>query len=144
MVARILVVDDHPQSLTLMLYLLKARGYQTVFATDGAEAVNLAREERPDLIICELRLPTVNGLRVAEQIRRSDGLRDLPLLAVSDVMLSEVGGKMTVPGFAAYYAKPIDPDTFVEAVERHLPAKLRAPHRPAIRPRGQRRKTDPL
>lgn len=141
MVARILVAEDQAHSLTLMLYLLKGRGYSTLFATDGAEALHLARDERPDLIVCELRLPSVDGYQVARQLRRDDALRRIPLLAISDLAVTERGGHLSIPGFDGYYAKPIDPQTFVPTVEQHLPPGLKSSHQP-VRPRGRRRKTD--
>jgi two-component system cell cycle response regulator len=144
MVARILVVEEHAQSLVLMLHVLKGRGYSTVFATEVGAAVSLARDERPDLIVLDWRLSCDDGRQGVLQVLREDRLRGVPLVAVVDVCrLEVVGGRRTPAGFADYVAKPIDPQSFLGTVERHIPEPLRALRSP-LRLRGQRRRSDHL
>lgn len=142
MVARILVAEEHAPSLVLMLHLLKGRRYSTVFAMDGDTAVSLARDVRPDLIICDSRLASSDGKLVALQISRDRRLKRTPLLAVLDASRFEVvGGRKTPLGFAGHVSKPIDRNSFIQTVERCLPGPLRAVRQP-LRLRSQRRRTD--
>lgn len=142
MVARILVVEEHTPSLVLMLHALKGRGYATAFATDGATVLSLAREERPDVIICDSRLASADGRQIVGQLLREDRLRGVTLLAVLETRLGVVGGRKTPAGFADHIDKPIEPASFLRTVERNIPAPLRAARAP-LRLRGGRRKSDP-
>lgn len=126
MAARILVVEDHPDSLDLILYLLRMNGYITLHAIDGGEAIDMARRERPDLVICDVQLPTVDGYEVARQLRDHATLRAIPLVAVTALSMAGDQDKVLAAGFDGYYTKPIDPESFVAAMEHFLPESLRA------------------
>jgi two-component system cell cycle response regulator len=142
MVARILVVEEHAESLVAMLHALKGRGYSTVFSTDAAAIVSLAKDERPDLVVCAWRPSCDDGREVVQPVLKDERLRGVPRLALlDDPGFDLVGGRRTPAGFVDHVAKPIDPEVFLRTVERHLPKPLRA-SREAPRPRGQRRKTD--
>lgn len=136
------MAEDDAHSLVLMLHVLKARGYLTSFATDGDEALRLTREEKPDLVVCKWRLArSVDGRRVAHQLRREELLRHIPILAVLDPAPRVAGERPAPPGFDGCIATPLQPESFIAAVERHIPAHQR-PARIPVRPRGQRRKSD--
>lgn len=124
MPARILIAEDHPPSLELMRYLLGAHGYMTVSATNGREAIDLARQERPDLVICDLQMPDVDGYEVVRELKRDQDLRGVPLLAVT--AFSMLGDREDVlrAGFDGYFSKPIEPENFVAAIEQFLPPEL--------------------
>lgn len=127
MAARILVAEDHLASLELMRYLLTASGYQPVTVTDGAAAVSIAGQAQPDLIICDLRMPLLNGFDVLAALRRDARFDAVPVVAVT--AFSMLGDRESVlsAGFAGYFSKPIEPETFVTEIERFLPPDLRAP-----------------
>ncbi|MDT3671064.1 MAG: response regulator [Aromatoleum sp.] len=124
MPARILIAEDHPPSLELMRYLLGAHGYATRSATNGREAIDLARQERPDLVICDLQMPDVDGFAVVRELKQDRDLRSVPLLAVT--AFSMLGDREDVlrAGFDGYFSKPIEPENFVAAIEQFLPAEL--------------------
>lgn len=143
MVARILVAEDQARSLVLMLHLLKGRGYSTAFATDGAEALRMALEERPDLIVCQWRLSNPDGSEASRRFGEEEPLRSIPVLALFDGPRAEPAGRTTPAGCVDHVVKPIDPDAFIRTVERHIPPALRAT-RLLVRPRGRRRRNDPL
>ena len=77
MVARILIAEDHPASLELMRYLLEARGYRTLTAENGEAAVEVARRELPDLIVCDLQMPRLNGYEVLDTLKLDANLRKI-------------------------------------------------------------------
>ena len=73
--ARVLVVEDNPASLDLMVYLLKAFGHTPLCARDGLEGIEAARRERPDLILCDIQLPRADGVEVCRQLKQDPDLR---------------------------------------------------------------------
>lgn len=126
MPARIALIEDHPANLELMQYLLHHFGYVTLVATDGEQGLALVRRERPDLILCDLQLPLLDGYEVARQIKADAALRDIPLIAVTAFSMPGDSEKGLAAGFLAYFAKPIEPETFVAQIEQFLPPALRA------------------
>lgn len=128
MTARILIAEDHPASLELMRYLLEASGYLVVTATDGVEALVALHKELPDMVICDLQMPNVDGYEVLRQMKEDPALQHIPVIAVT--AFSMVGDRETVlaAGFDDYQSKPIEPENFVAQMEQHLPALLRVQH----------------
>lgn len=124
MSARILIAEDHPPSLELMRYLLGAHGYATLSATNGREAIDVARRERPDLVICDLQMPEVDGYEVVRELKQDRDLRAVPLLAVTAFSMLGDREDALRAGFDGYFSKPIEPENFVAAIERYLPAAL--------------------
>jgi len=127
MTARILVIEDNAANLELVRYLLTYSGYTVLPASDGAQGLALARQERPDLIICDLQMPELDGYQVLEQLRgdgRGAGLRIVALTAFS---MPKDRDKVLTAGFDGYLSKPIEPEAFVAQIEAYLPAQLRQP-----------------
>ena len=133
MPARILIAEDNEANLALVEYLLRAAGHRTVAATDGLEAVRLAREIRPDLVICDLQMPEVDGYSVLAQVREDPTLREMPVIALTAFSRRIDRTTVLVAGFDGYLSKPIDPEEFIEQVEQYLEPQLRTgglPRRP--------------
>jgi two-component system cell cycle response regulator DivK len=124
--ARILVVEDDAASLELVRYLLDAAGYETSSATDGARGVELALGARPDLVICDLRMPVLTGFDVVRRLRQDPDWRPVPLVAVSAFSMQGDREQALAAGFDAYFSKPIMPETFVAEIEVLLATGLRA------------------
>jgi two-component system cell cycle response regulator len=122
MPARILLIEDNPANLDLMTYLLKAFGYDAVTATDGAEGLAAARRATPDLIICDVQMPVMDGLEVARHVKSDPVLRAIPLVAVTALAMVGDRDRVLAGGFDGYIAKPINPETFVRQMEAFLPA----------------------
>lgn len=125
MSARILVVEDHPPSLELACYLLEAAGYRTVPASDGEQGLALAQAEVPDLVLCDIQMPRMDGYGLLTALRASPALCVIPVIAVT--AFSMPGDRMRVlsAGFDGYLSKPIVPERFIEQVEAHLPEDKR-------------------
>ena len=126
MATRILVIEDNAANMELMTYLLQAFGYSTLQARDGKEGLEAAGRERPDLIICDIQLPLMNGYDVARRIKADPALAGIPLLAVTAFAMVDDRQKTLAAGFDGYFSKPISPDTFVERVQEFLPPDQRA------------------
>jgi CheY-like chemotaxis protein len=116
---RILVVDDNPELLTLLSSAFEEAGYTVQTAARGRTALDLARKERPDLVVVDVLLPDLMGFDVAEALKK---LR-IPFIFISGV---HKGGKASATalgkyGALAYFEKPFDRKALLEAVSRTVP-----------------------
>lgn len=125
--ALILVIEDNAVNLELMTYLLQAHGYRTVSAGNGSAGLTLARQVRPDLIICDIQMPGLDGHSVAQALRADPALARLPLIAVTAAAMVGDRDRALASGFDAHVAKPIEPKALMALVESFLlPAAARA------------------
>ena len=120
MPSRILVIEDNATNLELMVYLLGAFGHTTLSAGDGEEGLAKAIEERPDLIICDVHLPKMDGYEVARRLKKDAGCRGIPAVAVTALAMVGDRDRVLSAGFDGYLTKPIDPETFVAQIEAFL------------------------
>ena len=104
----ILLVEDTEDNRFMMRRLLEMSGYEVVEATNGEEAVRLAQSERPHLILMDLSLPVIDGLAATRAIRKLDGLKDTPIVAVSAHDTSDFQSEALSAGCNIYITKPID------------------------------------
>jgi len=126
--ARILIIEDNATNMELMVYLLRAFGYTPLAAYDGEEGVRMARSEVPDLIICDVHLPKLDGYGVVAELKKDPLLRKIPALAVTALAMVGDRERLLEAGFNGYIGKPIEPDLFVAELESFLPG---APSTPA-------------
>ncbi|MEQ8230844.1 MAG: response regulator [Gammaproteobacteria bacterium] len=112
----VLVIEDHPGSLDLMVYLLEHAGCLVHTARDGITGIAAARRHRPTLIVCDLDLPHCDGHGVARTLKDDPALAGVPLVAVTAAARSGDRDAALAAGFDGYFAKPIDPATFVADV----------------------------
>ena len=130
MAAHILVIEDNAANLELVHYLLTYSGYTVLVARNGAQGVALARQAKPDLVICDLQLPLLDGYQVLAQLRDHADTAQSVVVAVTAFSMPSDRLKVLTAGFDGYFLKPIEPETFVSQIEAFLPAELRRP-RPA-------------
>lgn len=129
--ARILLIEDNEINLELTSFLLQAAGHQILSAADGASGLALARRERPDLVLCDIQLPELDGHAVAAALRADPVLGGVPLVAVTAAAMVGDRERALAAGFDAHVSKPIDPRSFVGLVESFLPPARPAPDAPA-------------
>ena len=133
MPARILIIEDNPTNMELMLYLLNAFGYEVITASDGREGIETAlADPQPDLIICDVEMPHLNGYQVAEQLRTKLDLKKIPLVAVTAYAMVGDREKVLAAGFSGYISKPISPDTFMQQIESFLHPEKRPRQGPSL------------
>jgi CheY-like chemotaxis protein len=118
--ARVLVIEDNPANQELMVYLLRAFGHDVSTASDGRQGLEMAERELPDLIICDIHLPVVDGYQVAQVAKRNVRLRPIPLVAVTALAMVGDREKILAAGFDGYITKPIAPERFVSDIEAAL------------------------
>ena len=104
---KILIVEDNELNRKLFHDLLDVHGYATLQTKDGREALQLAREHRPDLILMDIQLPEVTGLEVTKWIKAGDELKSIPVIAVTAFAMKGDEEKIRSGGCEAYIAKPI-------------------------------------
>ena len=118
--ARILVTEDDPQNMYLVKFLLESAGYEVLSATDGEEAVEVVRAEKPDLVLMDMLLPRMDGYE-ATRIIKADPETTMPVVALTAYSMKGDREAILRAGCDGYISKPIDPEVFVGQVEAYLP-----------------------
>ena len=116
----VLVVEDFEDNRFMMRRLLEMSGYRVVEAVNGEQAVEVAATERPDLILMDLSLPKLDGLAATRRIRQSNGLREVPIVAVSAHDTSDFHADALAAGCNEYVTKPIDFDQLESLLKKLL------------------------
>jgi DNA-binding response OmpR family regulator len=116
----VLVADDDRDILSLVAFRLERSGYRVLQASDGAEALDLAREQAPDLAVLDLMMPRLTGLEVTRALRDDERTRDLPvILLTARVQESDVEAGLAA-GATDYVAKPFSPQELRDRVDALL------------------------
>ena len=119
---QILVVEDNERNMKLVRELLEATGYRAIEAATGSQALDLAREHRPDLVLMDIRLPDIDGVEALSRLRADDRTASIPVLAVTAQAMQGDRERCLAAGFDGYLSKPIDVGQLLEAVSRHCEA----------------------
>ena len=119
-VVKVLLVEDTEDNRQMMRRLLEMSGYRVVEAINGVEAVKLASEENPRIILMDLSLPLIDGLTATRRIRNLPGLSKVPIVAVSAHDTADFHSEALAAGCNAYVTKPIDYPELEEVVNRLL------------------------
>ncbi len=117
----ILIVEDNDLNMKLFNDLLEAHGYASLKARNGMDALKMARQHHPDLIIMDIQLPEVSGLDVTKWLKEDDDLRSIPVIAVTAFAMKGDEEKIRDGGCQDYIAKPISVTKFLETVRKYLP-----------------------
>lgn len=121
MAKRVLVVEDNELNLKLFCDLLRAHEYLPEGVRDGREAVERARDFRPDLVIMDIQLPHVSGYELIVQLKADENLRTIPIMAVTAYAGREDEDRIRAAGADSYVSKPISLARFVDEVSGLLP-----------------------
>ncbi|MBL8671546.1 MAG: response regulator [Alphaproteobacteria bacterium] len=116
----VLIVEDNELNMKLFHDLLEAQGYNILQTKDGMEALKLAREHRPNLILMDIQLPEVSGLEVTKWLKEDDELRPIPVIAVTAFAMKGDEEKILDGGCEAYIPKPISVSNFLATVQKFL------------------------
>lgn len=115
-----LVVDDYDDAREMLRMILEHHQLDVLEARDGAEAIECAREHRPDLVLLDLGLPRVSGWDVARTLKSDPATADIPLIACTAFTLARQHERARDAGCAHVVVKPIDPRALVEIVRSAL------------------------
>ncbi|MGF1619716.1 MAG: response regulator [Rhodomicrobiaceae bacterium] len=116
----VLIVEDNELNMKLFRDLLEAHGYATLQTRNGIEALSLAREHQPDLILMDIQLPEVSGLDVTKWLKEDEALRHIPVIAVTAFAMKGDEERIREGGCEAYISKPITVSMFLETVREFI------------------------
>lgn len=120
MAKKVLIVEDNELNMKLFRDLIEASGYETVRTRNGLEALDLAREHKPDLILMDIQLPEVSGLEVTKWLKEDDELHSIPVIAVTAFAMKGDEERIRHGGCEAYISKPISVPHFIETIKSYL------------------------
>ena len=118
--ARILLVEDNPTNLELMRYLLAHHGHDVEIAHNGEEGVRCAKQVHPDIVLCDLRMPFLDGYGLLERVRADPALDDVVVIAVTAYSMPDDRKRVAEAGFDGHLTKPITPETVVGQIEAFI------------------------
>jgi two-component system, cell cycle response regulator DivK len=120
MAKTVLIVEDNELNMKLFHDLLEAHGYATVQTRNGIDALSLARQHKPDLILMDIQLPEVSGLEVTKWLKEDDSLKAIPVVAVTAFAMKGDEEVIRQGGCEAYISKPISVTSFLDTVRRFI------------------------
>jgi two-component system, cell cycle response regulator DivK len=116
----VLVVDDEPDHREICRAVLMHSGYDVLEASDGEEAIRLARTESPDAILMDVSIPRIDGWEATRILKADEATARIPIIALTAFAVTETREKAARAGCDAYLAKPIEPHGVVEEIRRHI------------------------
>lgn len=120
MAKKILIADDEPDVVKILGMRLRANGYQVIAAHDGAATIELAHQEKPDLIVLDIKMPNKDGFTVFEDLKTSAETMSIPIVFFSALPPAQVREKATQLGANGFISKSADPDEILAKVEEIL------------------------
>lgn len=124
MTKTVMIVEDNELNMKLFNDLIESRGYATIQTRNGFDALDLARENRPDLILMDIQLPEVSGLEVTKWLKEDESLASIPVIAVTAFAMKGDEERILQGGCEGYISKPISVPHFLETIAEYIgPAK---------------------
>ena len=122
---RVLVVEDNEKSMKLFRDVLLATGYRTLEATTGGQAVELAAEHAPDLVLMDIQLPDIDGVEALSRLRANERTASIPVLAVTAQAMQGDQRRFLAAGFDGYISKPVNVVELLGTVRQHCDGRAR-------------------
>lgn len=124
MKSKVLIIEDNEQNMYMLTYLLQSENYEVFQAFSGTSGIASARNNMPDIILLDIQLPEMDGYTVAVKLKEDDGLKNIPIIAVTSYAMPGDREKAIESGAIGYIEKPINPDTFISQMKSFLPIEL--------------------
>ncbi len=121
--AKVLLVEDNELNRDMLSRRLNRRGYDVVFAVDGAQGIEMARSEKPDIILMDMSLPVMDGWEATRHVKSDDAMRNVPVIALTAHTMSGDREKALAAGCDDYDTKPVELDRLIGKIERLLGAR---------------------
>jgi two-component system cell cycle response regulator DivK len=122
---QVLVVEDNEKNMKLFRDVLLATGYRTLEATTGGEAVELAAEHAPDLVLMDIQLPDFDGVQALRRLRADERTAAIPVLAVTAQAMQGDREQFVAAGFDGYVSKPVNVRELLGIVRQHCDGRAR-------------------
>ncbi len=116
----VLIVEDEPQNLTLIRDLLQFSGCKTLEATDGKQAVQLARDNKPNLILMDIQMPVMDGFEATAILKNEEETKNIPIIALTASVMNGAKERILAAGFDGYISKPINIREFLKKVSEYI------------------------
>jgi two-component system, cell cycle response regulator DivK len=116
---QILVVEDNEKNMKLFRDVLEAKGYRVLEGRSGAEALALAAEHHPDLVLMDIQLPDIGGVEALGRLRADEHTAQIPIVALTAQAMDGDHERFLASGFDGYMSKPVDIAAFVAMVQEH-------------------------
>jgi two-component system cell cycle response regulator DivK len=120
--AKVLLVEDNEMNRDMLSRRLIRRGFQVVFAMDGQQGVDLARSERPDIILMDMSLPVIDGWEATRRVKADDATRSVPVIGLTAHAMAGDREKAIEAGCDDYDTKPVELDRLIGKIERLIGA----------------------
>jgi two-component system, cell cycle response regulator DivK len=117
---RVLIIEDNEDNLYLIKFILENNKIDVISAKTGSEGYKIALDEKPDLILMDIQLPDINGLEVTRMIRGTVGFDSIPIIAITSYAMPGDKQKSLAAGCTGYIEKPLDPETFMDSINKFL------------------------
>ena len=118
--AKVLLIEDNEMNRDMLSRRLIRRGFQVVFAMDGQQGIDLARSERPDIILMDLGLPVIDGWEATRRVKADDATRGVPVIGLTAHAMTGDREKAIEAGCDDYDTKPVEFDRLLGKIERLL------------------------
>jgi two-component system cell cycle response regulator DivK len=118
--AKVLLIEDNEMNRDMLSRRLIRRGFQVVFAMDGQQGVDLARSERPDIILMDMSLPVIDGWEATRRVKADDATRSVPVIGLTAHAMAGDREKAIEAGCDDYDTKPVELDRLIGKIERLL------------------------
>ena len=119
---KVLVVEDNEMNRDMLSRRLIRRGFQVIFAVDGQQGVDLARSERPDIILMDMSLPVIDGWEATRRVKSDDATRSVPVIGLTAHAMAGDREKAIAAGCDDYDTKPVELERLIGKMERLLGA----------------------
>jgi len=120
MTKTVLIIEDNELNMKLFADLIRAEGHRVLESGDGVQGFQLARQERPDLIVMDIQLPAISGLEITRWLKEDAELAHIPVVAVTAFAMKGDETRILNGGCEAYLAKPISVASFLGTIRRLL------------------------
>ena len=117
---KVLLVEDNEMNRDMLSRRLIRRGFEVIFAVDGQQGVDLARSQRPDIILMDMSLPVIDGWEATRRIKSHDATRGMPVIGLTAHAMSGDREKAIEAGCDDYDTKPVELDRLIGKIERLL------------------------
>ncbi len=115
----ILIVDDQPANVKLLHVVLRKNGYTTLEAIDGKQGIEMARDQRPDIILMDKNMPVMDGLEATRILKKDESTKAIPIIIISSSAMKGDREEILESGCDEYMSKPIDIYKVLETVAQY-------------------------
>lgn len=122
---KILIVDDEPENVELLCRRLSRRSFAVVGANSAETALRLAIEEKPDLILMDVKMPVVDGFEATRRLKAEDATRTIPVIVLTAHAMQEDRERAMAAGADAYESKPVDLERLLGVIAQLIPGPNR-------------------